>query len=268
MSPPSLERRHPSRGGSPARWAVLPWFLRPWPKGKRSQTPSTRLYVYPFGPYPMLGGRVIDDGQRLVWAYEKLAGARNWTVLRGVRCSGAGDEPAGADGLCFIPYLAGERNPYWSDDIRGGFHGLQLTHDQRHLVRAVMEGVAYSLRTSWISTRIQGCRIQRDCSGRRGATATQGWPQILADVCQRDVLIYAGKETVTRVSMPCARNTWAAGDSEKACCRRSMSPTVMHPRPSLQRTYEEGYRALPRHLRSLPRRNRPDGVIVCESHLA
>ena len=52
----------------------------------------------------------------------------------------------GAEGLTFLPYLAGERTPHADPDARGAFAGLTLRHDRGALVRAVLEGVAFGLR--------------------------------------------------------------------------------------------------------------------------
>jgi xylulokinase len=52
----------------------------------------------------------------------------------------------GAEGLTFLPYLAGERTPHADAGARGAFTGLSLRHDRGALVRAVLEGVAYGLR--------------------------------------------------------------------------------------------------------------------------
>jgi xylulokinase len=52
----------------------------------------------------------------------------------------------GADGLYFLPYLAGERTPHMDPFARGGWIGLTLAHDRRHLVRALLEGVSFALK--------------------------------------------------------------------------------------------------------------------------
>jgi xylulokinase len=54
----------------------------------------------------------------------------------------------GAEGLVFLPYLAGERTPHVDPEARGAFVGLSLRHDRAALVRAVLEGVAFGLRDS------------------------------------------------------------------------------------------------------------------------
>lgn len=55
--------------------------------------------------------------------------------------------PAGAEGVLFLPFLEGERTPHWDPDLRGAFLGLSSAHRAEHLARAVLEGVALSLRS-------------------------------------------------------------------------------------------------------------------------
>jgi xylulokinase len=57
--------------------------------------------------------------------------------------------PAGADGLLWAPYLMGERTPHADPDVRGALLGLAASHTRGHVVRAVLEGVAFSLRDSF-----------------------------------------------------------------------------------------------------------------------
>jgi xylulokinase len=56
--------------------------------------------------------------------------------------------PPGSDGLVWLPYLMGERTPHLDPDARGGWFGLTASHTRAHLVRAIFEGVAFSLRDS------------------------------------------------------------------------------------------------------------------------
>lgn len=57
--------------------------------------------------------------------------------------------PAGADGVLWAPYLMGERTPHTDPDVRGALLGLAASHTRGHVVRAVLEGVAFSLRDSF-----------------------------------------------------------------------------------------------------------------------
>jgi xylulokinase len=52
----------------------------------------------------------------------------------------------GSDGLFYLPYLAGERTPYFNPNLRGAFIGLSHAHTRAHLTRAIIEGVAFSIR--------------------------------------------------------------------------------------------------------------------------
>ena len=63
--------------------------------------------------------------------------------------------PAGSEGLIFLPYLAGERSPHMDAQASGLFFGLKLHHSSAHLVRAVMEGVAFALRDCMLATPYQ-----------------------------------------------------------------------------------------------------------------
>jgi gluconokinase len=52
-----------------------------------------------------------------------------------------------AEGLILVPFLSGERAPYWYADLRGAFVGLDISHDRRHLLRAGLESIVYGLRS-------------------------------------------------------------------------------------------------------------------------
>ncbi|HEX6431143.1 MAG TPA: gluconokinase [Niastella sp.] len=57
----------------------------------------------------------------------------------------AAGAPAGADGLIFLPYILGERAPVWDASARGVFFGIHAGHTQAHFMRAIIEGINYSL---------------------------------------------------------------------------------------------------------------------------
>ena len=68
--------------------------------------------------------------------------------------------PAGSDKLIFLPWLSGERAPVLDHYARGGFIGLNMSHNKGHMARAVMEGVAYHLR--WICEAMEKVGFQID----------------------------------------------------------------------------------------------------------
>ena len=86
-----------------------------------------------------------------------------------------------AEGLLFLPYLLGERSPYWNPRARGVFLGLARHHTSAHLVRAVLEGVAFNLLVGLRAFEQQGGRIDEvDAIG--GGARSDLWLQILADL--------------------------------------------------------------------------------------
>lgn len=100
----------------------------------------------------------------------------------------AGEAPAGSAGLLFHPYLLGERAPYWDPQLRADFVGFTMRHDRRHFVRALYEGIAFSLRDVLEQFRDQGLELRE---GRiiGGGARSALWRQIVADVLQLRVVL-------------------------------------------------------------------------------
>ena len=95
--------------------------------------------------------------------------------------------PPGSEGLIFLPYLAGERTPYPDPDARGVFFGLTLRHKKAHLIRSVMEGIAFGLRDSL--ELIKKMKIKTDEVRASGGGARSSlWRQIQADVNNLEML--------------------------------------------------------------------------------
>ncbi len=95
----------------------------------------------------------------------------------------AGDVRAADEGLFFLPYLLGERSPHWNAGAAGVFAGLQRHHGAGHMVRAVLEGVAFNLRTCISAFTENGIPVDRvDVIG--GGATSDVWMQVLADVWQ------------------------------------------------------------------------------------
>ncbi len=91
--------------------------------------------------------------------------------------------PPGAEGLLFLPYLAGERTPHADPDARGAFVGLSVRHDRGALVRAVLEGVAFGLRDSLdLIVELGGRPAFGRVSG--GGAGSELWLQIVASVLE------------------------------------------------------------------------------------
>lgn len=90
--------------------------------------------------------------------------------------------PAGSDGLLILPFLAGERTPIWDSYARGVVFGLSLNHTKGHLVRAMMEAVAYALYDSYQLILRSGLKINYPIVLNEGGAASRLWRQIITDV--------------------------------------------------------------------------------------
>lgn len=93
----------------------------------------------------------------------------------------ASEVPPGADGLLWAPYLMGERTPHLDPDARGALVGITAQHTRAHVIRAVLEGVAFSLRDSLTLFKDMGVPITSIRLGGGGARGSL-WQQIQADI--------------------------------------------------------------------------------------
>jgi xylulokinase len=99
------------------------------------------LFAHADGGFFLLGV-TLSAGGSLRWFRDTFTPGTPFDTLM----AEAAASPVGANGVTFMPYLAGERTPYLSPDLRGAFHGLSLASGRGDIVRAVLEGVACSLR--------------------------------------------------------------------------------------------------------------------------
>ena len=110
-------------------------------------------------------GAGMNDGRD---PYDRLAGE-------------AAKAPPGADGLLWAPYLMGERTPHLDPNARGALVGITAQHTRAHVIRAILEGVAFSLRDSLTLFREIGVPIESIRLGGGGARSPL-WQQIQADI--------------------------------------------------------------------------------------
>ncbi len=105
----------------------------------------------------------------------------------------AAKAPAGSDGLLWAPYLFGERTPHLDPEARAAFVGITASHERAHFIRAVLEGVAFSLRdtlTLFGELKIPVSAMRLGGGGARGPL----WRQIQADVYGRPVELLEAEE--------------------------------------------------------------------------
>ena len=91
------------------------------------------------------------------------------------------DIPIGSDRLIYLPFLMGERTPHIDPKYRGAFIGLNIVHGQAHMLRAIMEGVVYSLADCNEILKELGTEVvsMRACGG---GSKSPVWRKIMADL--------------------------------------------------------------------------------------
>ena len=112
------------------------------------------------------------------WQAEKSGGADCYDLIN----KEAEVVPAGSEGLVVLPFLMGERTPIWDVDARGAVVGLSLNHTRGHLVRAMMESVAYALYDSFKILKDSGKTINAPIVLNEGGAKSTLWRRIITDV--------------------------------------------------------------------------------------
>jgi len=133
---------------------------------------------------------MLSAAGSLRWFRDALAPGEDFGEL----AAGAADVAPGSDGLLFLPYLTGERSPHPDPLARGAFVGLTVSHERRHLTRAVLEGVAFGLRDGLDAMIAAGMPAPTRIRASGGGIASPTWRQILADVLGAEIATVATPE--------------------------------------------------------------------------
>ena len=150
--------------------------------------------------------------------------------------------PAGSDRLIYLPYLMGERTPHLDPDCRGVFFGLSAIHTRAHLLRAVMEGVTYSLGDCDEILKEMGLCVSRMMACGGGGKSGV-WRQMLADLYGCEV------NTLKQTEGPALGAAILAGvasgvyESVESACDRILQPaTATKPREREAGIYRRGHK--------------------------
>ena len=165
----------------------------------------------------------------------------------------AAKAPAAAEGAFWVPYLMGERTPHLDPNARAALLGLTASHTRGHIIRAVMEGVAFSLKdtfTIFDEMKIPVTSIRLGGGGARSDL----WRQIQADVYRHEVEIVAAEEGAAYGAAILAGTGAAAWASVDEACdsvvrvasRIAPDPATSQTLQNAYRTYREIYPALRR----------------------
>ncbi len=209
-----------------------------------SGEPMVETHAYPAGGYFVenpgwLAGGAVRWAARLVGASDDAAFDRL-----------AASAPPGADGVTFIPALAGAMTPAWRPHARGTLHGLVASHGPEHVARAVLEGLAFASRD--VVDRLEGLGLDtRDVIVLGGGAASATWNQIRADALARPQHVSARTDTsAIGAAMIAAVAAGAHPDLVAAAAHAPPIATIVTPGEPLDAAYAR-YRRLVRELADL-----------------
>jgi xylulokinase len=206
---------------------------------------DTQLRIHTFCHVPKsrwyLLGAMLSAGMAVRWLRDAIGlGHASYQELDRL----AAAIPPGSEGLLFLPYLVGERSPLMDPQAKGAFVGLTLRHTTGHLVRSVLEGVAFALRHI-LDTMVEfGADVRAlDASGT-GLDSVL-WRQIISDVLNKNIFQGSDAHSGERAGMGAA---FVAGVGTGEFCDfeqvRALAPefsSATRPRPQIAERYEAFY---------------------------
>lgn len=150
----------------------------------------------------------------------------------------AGQCGPGADGLLFHPYLRGERTPYWNPHLRGDFVGIGAHHSRGHFARAVMEGVAFSLRDCRDAVRALG----EPMTSYRivgGGSRSPLWRQIVCDVLGEAITVPSAEDATFGAALVAGVAAGVFPHWQEALASCGQHEALLHPDPATAALYDQ-----------------------------
>jgi xylulokinase len=170
-------------------------------------------------------GAGVDDGRD---PYERLSDE-------------AAKIPAGCQGLLWTPYLMGERTPHLDPNARAALVGLTASHTRAHVIRSIMEGVAFSLRDTFTLFNEMKVAVNKIRLGGGGARSPL-WRQIQADVYGHEVEIVEAEEGAAygaAILAGVGAGAWKSVD--EACAAVVKVATAVAPQPEAVKVMNTSY---------------------------
>ncbi len=102
--------------------------------------------------------------------------------------------PDGSGDLVFLPYLNGERTPYWDPFARGLYYGINLSTEKAHFIKAIMEGVSFALRNNIETVESLGITID-EVRAVGGGLKSPVWLDVLGKILKKPILTVSVPDT-------------------------------------------------------------------------
>ena len=194
-----------------------------------------------------LMGVTQGAGLSLRWFRDQFGAAEHEEATRtgrdayDVMADEAGGSPPGSNGLIWLPYMQGERTPHLDPDARAVLFGLSTAHVRGDVLRAVMEGVACSLRDCLTIVAEQGVTLEQ--VRLTGGGARSGlWRQIVADVLGTELVITSSDEgPALGAALMAGVGAGIYGSLGEACAATVGIRERIEPSPARTATYDRVY---------------------------
>ena len=155
--------------------------------------PKSRLFTYLLDEQHFITGAPSNSaGAVFAWLTQLFSGKGIGFTDFAAFNSIASTIPAGSEGLCFIPYVLGERAPIWDAEATGSFSGIRNIHTRAHFARAAMEGILYNLR--YILEILKERIVISDIFAGGGLITFPIWRQTLATILNKPLNYQLSKE--------------------------------------------------------------------------
>ena len=182
-------------------------------------------------------GVTQSAGLSFRWLKETFFAGQDYDKLT----AGAAAVAPGSDGLEWAPYLLGERTPHLDPAVRAAFAGITTTHTAAHFVRAVLEGVAYSLQDTFSLFAALGIPVSGIRLGGGGARGPL-WRQIQAGIYGHAVEVLTAEEGgAFGAALMAGVGAGAWPDLDAACAQGITVAERIEPNPSWLTAYASGY---------------------------
>ncbi len=186
-------------------------------------------------------GTVQTSAAAFDWALKNLMGSQEAPIDISRMENMARQIQPGAEGVLFLPTLMGSRSPYWDPNTRGVLMGFSLYHDQRHIARAIYEGVAFALNSCAEVLEQYGEPITSMMLTGGGARSGL-WPDILSAVFGLSTKVHKAPGECTSLGAAFVAGVGAGIFSSFEDATRTVKARSTHPvNPAWQKAYAEIY---------------------------
>lgn len=150
--------------------------------------PLQRVFNYRLDAHTFISGGATNNGTVLLnWFCKNFYSGKSVDIVAFAK--EAMTIEAGAGGLVFLPYVFGERAPYYNPDLRGVYFGLAQHHTQAHLMRGLLEGICLEIR-SIVESIEESIEQVSDILASGGFVRSPLWLQLMANVLQKTITLH------------------------------------------------------------------------------